>query len=193
MHTAIYLRVSTSEQDISLQLREITSYLKDGNIFAIYCDAGLSGTTTKRPELQRLLSDIRSGHVKHVVAWKMDRLFRSLKDLINTLQEWNSLGVTYAFVKDSIDMNTPAGRLMMHLLGAFAEFEAALVQERVRAGMQNAKARGTRSGKPIGRPIRELTESQMGELVQLRKQDVSYARISQKMGIPVGTLHRKLK
>jgi DNA invertase Pin-like site-specific DNA recombinase len=86
----------------------------------------------------------------------MDRLFRSLKDLIVTLQEFSELGIEFISLKDNVDLSTSSGKLLMHLLGAFAEFERNLIVERVRAGLVNAKAKGKRLGRPIKRNEEEI-------------------------------------
>lgn len=158
MNIGVYVRVSTISQSTDLQLNEIKQYLSSKGVteYSIYNDSGISGTTNKRPALQSLLKDVKDKKIGCVVVWKLDRLFRSLKDLINTLQDWEANGISFISVKDNIDLSTPIGRLIVHLLGSFSEFEAALIRERVKAGMQNAK----REGKVLGRP-REYTDEQL--------------------------------
>lgn len=150
----IYVRVSTTDQSTQLQLNEIGQYIKLRGLGLqqkIYDDSGISGTTSKRPALKQLIQDCREKKISTVVIWKLDRLFRSLKDLILTLQEMSESGIQFISIKDNIDLTSASGRLYMHMIGAFAEFEAALIKERVKAGMNNAKIHGTKSGKPIGR------------------------------------------
>jgi DNA invertase Pin-like site-specific DNA recombinase len=154
----IYLRVSTSEQSTELQLREINQFLdaRGWQNREIYEDSGLSGANSNRPQLKRLLSDVKQRKIDIVICWKMDRLFRSLKDLIVTLQEFSELGIEFISLKDNVDLSTSSGKLLMHLLGAFAEFERNLIVERVRAGLVNAKAKGKRLGRPIKRNEEEI-------------------------------------
>lgn len=154
----IYLRVSTSEQSTELQLREINQFLdaRGWQTREIYEDSGLSGANSNRPQLKRLLRDVKQRKIDIVICWKMDRLFRSLKDLIVTLQEFSELGIELISLKDNVDLSTSSGKLLMHLLGAFAEFERNLIVERVRAGLVNAKAKGKRLGRPIKRNEEEI-------------------------------------
>jgi len=185
-YTALYLRVSTDDQSINSQYNEIVNYLKihsKEQFFSVYNDEGFSGTNGNRKELQRLLKDIQAGHIQEVIVYKLDRLFRSLKDLISTLTEWERLGVRFVFVKEGIDLSTPAGRLMMHLIGAFAEFEAALIRERVRAGMKNAREKGTKSGKPIGRPK---------VILPFIEKTKSYGALAKELNVSKTTLFRKM-
>lgn len=155
-HVAVYLRVSTEgvkngkEQDTAMQLLDIQNYLKSKGIneFEIYEDKGFKGADRNRPALKKLMQDCRHGKVSTVVCWKLDRLFRSLRDLMNTLSEFESLSIEFISVKDSIDMSTASGRLLFQILGAFGEFEAATIRERVRAGLANAKAKGVKLGRP---------------------------------------------
>ena len=140
LHVAIYLRVSTQDQSTEIQRHELISFVgsRGWGEPKVYEDKE-SGTTIKRPALQQLLTDARARRVDVIVCWKLDRLFRSLGDLVAVLKELEELGVLFISMRDQIDMTTSAGRLMTHLLGAFAEFEASLIRERVRAGLANAK------------------------------------------------------
>ena len=95
-----------------------------------------------------MLKDARSKRFDVVLCFKMDRLCRSLRDLVITLQDLTELGVEFVAIKDQIDLTTASGRLMTHLLGAFAEFEASLIRERVMSGLANAKAKGKKLGRP---------------------------------------------
>jgi DNA invertase Pin-like site-specific DNA recombinase len=155
--TAIYLRVSTEgvkngrEQNTAMQKLEIENYLKSKGIveFDVYEDIGISGTKKDRPALKKLMGDCRSGKVKMVVCYKLDRLFRSLKDLMETIAEFQKLEVEFVSVKDSIDMSSASGRLLFQVLGAFGEFEAATIKERVLSGLENARAKGVRLGRPF--------------------------------------------
>lgn len=182
----IYLRVSTREQDTELQEREIIKFLdqKGWCHYAIYEDH-CSGTTDKRPELARLLYDAEHGSIHKIVVWKLDRLFRSLKDLVNTLHRFSEWNVDFVSIKDQIDLTTASGRLMTHLLAAFAEFEAALIRERVRAGLENAKAKGKVLGRP--RQINPVT------VLELRSQGMSLSEISRFMGVSKSTVSKTLK
>ena len=157
---ALYLRVSTQDQSCDLQRRELTSYAQARGWadIQIYEDHGISGTTAKRPMLQKLMADARSRRIDVVLVWKLDRFARSLKDLLTMLQEVSELGIAFISLKDQIDMTTAAGRLMMQMLGAFGEFEASLIRERVRAGLANAKAKGRHIGRPKQRDDAQIAQ-----------------------------------
>ena len=183
---AVYLRVSTQDQSTELQRREIEAYLKarGWHQVTIYEDK-LSGTHGNRIQFKCLMSDVRQRHIDLVICWKLDRLFRSLKDLISTLQEFSDLGVEFISLKDNIDLTTSAGRLMLHILGAFGEFEAALIKERVMAGLCAAKAKGKRLGRPKTRDDIKI--------VSLRAQGVSLRQIAAKLNTSVGAVQRALR
>ena len=185
MRVAIYLRVSTQDQSTELQHHEITAFVdsRGWQTFCVYEDK-LTGTTNKRPALQDLMSAVRNRKVDVVVCWKLDRLFRSLADLVSTLRELEELGVTFISLKDQIDMTTASGRLMTHLLGAFAEFEASLIRERVRAGLLNAR----RKGVALGRPKTIDT----ARAVDLRRSGMSLAEIANELGVTKSAVSKTL-
>lgn len=153
---AVYLRVSTENaknghtQDTGMQRLDIKAYLDSKGVtsFVEYEDKGFSGTKKDRPALKKLMKDCRDGKVSMVVCWKMDRLFRSLKDLMETLAELQGLSIEFVALKDGIDLSSATGRLMMQILGAFSEFEAAVIKERVMSGLANAKSKGVKLGRP---------------------------------------------
>lgn len=113
-----------------------------------YIDQGVSGSKDSRPALNRLMVDAQQRRFDVVVTWKLDRYARSLRHLVNSLAEFESLGVQFVSLKDNLDLTTASGRLMFQIIGAMAEFERSLIQERVRAGLRNARAKG----KVLGRP-----------------------------------------
>lgn len=152
---AVYLRVSTDNnknghvQSTDMQRLEIKQYLQAKGIedYWIYEDIGYSGTKKNRPHLKRMMEDCKKGMVSTVICYKLDRLFRSLKDLMDTMFQFNEYGVEFVSVKDSIDMSTPTGRLLFQILGSFAEFEAAVIKERITSGLMNAKSKGVKLGR----------------------------------------------
>jgi DNA invertase Pin-like site-specific DNA recombinase len=173
---AIYLRVSTQDQSTELQRHEITAFVESRGwqIFKVYEDKE-TGTTSRRAALSEMLAAVRERKVDIVITWKLDRLFRSLKDLITVLHEFHELGVAFVALKDQIDKTTAAGRLMTHLLGAFAEFEASLIRERVRSGLANARRKGVTLGRPKTIDVERVLE--------LRKQGHSLSEIATQLGI----------
>lgn len=156
-HVAFYARVSMSggDQNPEMQLAEMRALepSKGWTGAVEYVDHGVSGTLTSRPALDRMLADCRAGKVSIVVVWKLDRLGRSLQHLLSMLDELRERGVDFVSLRDSgIDSTTAAGRLMLQLLGAFAEFERNMIVERTQAGMDALRAAGKLAGTaPMGR------------------------------------------
>ncbi len=146
IRVALYARVSTlNNQDPEMQLRELREYAdrRGWQIAEEYIDQGVSGSAESRPALNRLMSDACRRRFDAILVWKIDRFGRSLKHLVNSLAELAALGVAFVSFRDNLDLTTPSGRLMFQVIGAMAEFERALIQERVRAGLRNARAKGT--------------------------------------------------
>jgi DNA invertase Pin-like site-specific DNA recombinase len=156
MRAALYLRVSTAEQTTDNQERELrTAAARMGHeIVQVYKDHGLSGAKgrDKRPAFDRLHKDAARRTFDVVMAWSVDRLGRSLQDLVAFLEHLHATKVELFLHQQGLDTTTPSGRAMFGMLSVFADFERSMIQERVRAGMARAKERGTRSGRPIGRP-----------------------------------------
>jgi DNA invertase Pin-like site-specific DNA recombinase len=152
LRAAIYARVSTLNhcQDPELQLRELREFAhaRGFQITREYVDRGVSGSKESRPELNRLMTDAQQRKFDAVMVWKLDRFARSLKHLINALAQFEALGVAFVSLRDNLDLTTPSGRLMFQIIGAMAEFERSLIQERVRAGLQHARSKGQRLGRP---------------------------------------------
>jgi DNA invertase Pin-like site-specific DNA recombinase len=154
---AIYARVSTADgQTCENQIRELEAVAARHGwaVAGVYDDNGVSGATPResRPAMRRLLKVIARREVDMVAAWAVDRLGRSLVDLLGFLSELHAKQIDLYLHQQGIDTSTPAGRAMFQMLGVFAEFERSMIRERVRSGMARAKAVGTRSGKAIGRP-----------------------------------------
>lgn len=144
----LYLRCSTLEQSTDLQRRDLEEYAqKRGWSFEVLEDKA-SGTTASRPMLKKLLQLAKTRKIDGIAVWKCDRLFRSLKHAVLTLSELTELGVEFYSHKDGIDLSTSQGRLLANLLMSFAEFESDLIRTRVKAGLQAAKARGVKLGRP---------------------------------------------
>lgn len=182
---ALYARVSTHGQDSEMQLREMREYCRNRGWLTAseYIDT-VSGSKDSRPELNRLMLDAKHRRIDAVLVWKLDRFGRSLKHLVNALAELEALGVAFVSLKDNLDLTTPAGRLMFQIIGAMAEFERSLIQERVKAGLRNARAKG----KKLGRPT--VTADQ-AEVNRLRSEGRSMANIAQYLGVSVGTVFNR--
>src|SRR5271163_4092497 len=136
-----YARVSTDDQNPALQL----AALKKAGCKTIFKDAGLSGATTKRPALLRCLKKLKHGDT--LTVWKLDRLGRSLRDLITMLDDLKKRGVKFRSLTEAIDTETPTGRAMWQMIGVLAELERSLITERTRAGVKAARRRGVKFGR----------------------------------------------
>jgi len=183
-----YSRVSTErEQSPDAQRAELSRYCAARNwvVTAEIVDHGFSGGTDKRPGLKQLLALVRTRKVDTVVVLKMDRLARSLRHLLSLLDEFSTLGVTFVSIGDQVDMSTPTGRLMTHLLGAFAEFERALVRERTMLGLAHARLIGKRLGRPKLRDDHTIQK--------LRAEGLSYRAIRHRLGVSMGAVSRALR
>jgi DNA invertase Pin-like site-specific DNA recombinase len=148
---AIYVRVSTAEQETAMQEAELREYCEHRSWeLRVYKDHGQSGAKNDRPALNQMLTDLRKRKFDVVVVWALDRLARSLRQLLVISEECQELGVDLVSLRQNIDTTLPAGRLTFQILGAVAEFERELLRERVKAGMAQAR----RTGKHVGRPAR---------------------------------------
>jgi DNA invertase Pin-like site-specific DNA recombinase len=147
MRIALYARCSTKHQDCDAQLAELRRYAVSRDAIALeYVDSGISGAKTSRPELDRLLNDAKTAAFDVIAVVKLDRLGRSLSHLVGLLEQFRKLKIGFISLRDSIDMTTPAGEFMMHMLAAMAQFERSLIAERVKAGMRHAKENGAKFG-----------------------------------------------
>ena len=156
MKVAIYARVSTRDKDQNpetqlLALRQAAEVL-GYEIVATYVDRAAAQDLRNRALWRQLLQDAGKRRFQAVVVFKLDRAFRSVKDMHDTLAAWQVAGVEFKSVRESFDTTTAIGRLMLNMLASMAEFELELIRERVLAGMDRVRAQGTKSGKPIGRP-----------------------------------------
>ena len=151
LRVALYGRVSTLDkgQDVNLQLNELREYSerRGWKISGEYMDNGVSGAKESRPELNRLMADAKKRRFDAIAVWKLDRFGRSLKHLVMTLADLESLGIAFVSLRDGFDLSTPSGRLMFQIIGAMGEFERNLIRERVRAGMAHAKSKGRKLGR----------------------------------------------
>ena len=191
MRAILYARVSTTDkQDPEMQLAELREYAsrRSWELCGTFVDR-TSGSRESRPALDEVMSLCQQRKADVVVVWKLDRLGRSLKHLVNILAEWETLGIAFISLRDNLDLTTPSGKLMFHVIGAMAEFERALIQERVKAGLAQAKREGRRGGRPK-RVWRPKTERRVK---QLRTEGKSWQHISRETRIPVGTLHAKFR
>ncbi len=200
MPAAIYARVSTADQDCAMQVAELTRWAeREGlEIAGVYADTA-SGALASRPELDRLLADVRARRVDAVLVWKLDRLGRSLANCVELLGELERRRVRFVATSQGIDLrpgaSDPAGRFLLHVLAAAAEFERELIRERVQLGVDRyrreyaaGRAR-SQSGRnlPVGRQRRVFDRERAASL---RAQGWGWKRIGNALGVPVRTLRR---
>jgi len=173
---AIYVRVSTNEQETDMQENELREYCENRNWnFTVYRDKGQSGAKNDRPALNNLLGDLRKRKIDVIVVWALDRLARSLKQLLSIADQCKLLGADLVSLKQNVDTTLPAGRLTFQVLGAVAEFEREMLRERVRAGMAQAR----RAGKRVGRPARrQFHSSDIERMKTLRAKGASIRRLA---------------
>jgi DNA invertase Pin-like site-specific DNA recombinase len=193
---AFYLRVSTGEQTTANQRLELEAVARHRgwDVVAVYEDQGISGAKgrEKRPQFDRMLRDAVRGKFDVLAAWAVDRLGRSLQDLVATLGELREAGVDLFLHQQAVDTTTPSGRAMFGMLSVFAEFERAMIQERVRAGLARARA----NGKRLGRPKIEADEARILAAIDaglsIRKTARQFGVSPAKVQRVVGQLHRQL-
>jgi DNA invertase Pin-like site-specific DNA recombinase len=184
----LYARVSTLQaQDPEMQLSELREYAarRGWEVAGEYVDRK-SGALEARPALNRLMIDARRRKFDVIAVWKIDRFGRSLRHLVNALAEFEAIGVAFVSLRDHLDLGTPAGRLMFQIIAAMAEFERALIQERVRAGLRNAQ----KKGKKLGRPRIAVDAA---KIASLRASGASWRAISKQLGVSVGTAYEAVR
>src|ERR1700722_17663416 len=150
-NVALYARVSTQNgQDPSMQTRELEEYSqrRGWTIAGTYIDAGISGSKESRPELDRLWADAKRRRFDAVCVYRYDRFARSLRQLMNALEEFRALGIDFVSLHEGVDTSTPNGRLIFGIFASIAEFERELIRDRVRSGIAAARAKGKRLGRP---------------------------------------------
>ena len=188
---ALYARVSTSGhgQDVGLQIDELRQIAvqRRWTIIEEFVDEGVSGSKESRPALDSLMEAAKLGKLDLLVVWKLDRLGRSLQHLLGLLDDLTRLGVGFVSVRDSgIDTTSPQGRLLLHLLGAFAEFERAMIQERVIAGVRRAQAKGKHCGRPV-------VEMDLRPALSMLANGYGLKAISKSLDVSRATLRRRLE
>ena len=186
---AIYARVSTDRQTTDSQLNELRDFVRRAKWkdYREYIDNGYSGKNTQRPAYTEMLGDARRRRFDLLLVWKLDRLSRSLKDLIATLDELGHLGIDFVSYYNQLDTSSPSGKLVFNIIGAVAEFERDIISERVRAGLVNACIKG----KKLGRP--QIPKSYQKKIITLKNQGLSNRAIGRQLSISESTVRNWLK
>jgi len=184
----IYARVSRKEQNVDMQLSDLREYAKVRklDVVKVHIDYA-SGAKSDRVNYNKLFDDVRKGKTDIVLVWKFDRFARSTKELINALEEFNNLGVDFISYKENIDTSTPAGKILFTMISAFAEFERSIIRERVVAGMEKAKLRGVKFGRPGIPPFT------IQKVLELKAKGFSYREIVGKLNISKSVYYKIIK
>jgi DNA invertase Pin-like site-specific DNA recombinase len=187
IRAALYARISTLNhgQNPEVQLGELREFCqrRGFTIAHEYVDIGICGSREQRPALDKLIADCRKRIVDAVVVYRYDRFARSLRQLVNALDEFRSLGIDFISIHEGVDTSTPNGRLIFGIFASIAEFERELIRDRVRSGLAAAKARGKRVGRPrVAVDVRRIES--------LRLQGRSWAEITRETGTSKGTAQR---
>src|SRR5580704_7052496 len=161
-----------------MQLAELREHAtrRGWEVVGEYIDRGITGARERRPELDRLWADCRKRKVDAVLVYRYDRFARSLRQLVNALEEFRALGIDFISLHEGVDTSTPNGRLVFGIFASIAEFERELIRDRVRSGLALAKSQGKRLGRPrvtVDRP----------RIASLRKEGRSWAQICESLGI----------
>ncbi|MBU0976352.1 recombinase family protein [Patescibacteria group bacterium] len=185
--TGIYCRVSTKDQKTEQQLQELREYCKRSGIEVVeeYIDEGISAFNKNRPAFQQLIEDVRKRKVNVVVVWKLDRLSRSLKELLQTVELFSEYNVKFVSYSQPIDTSTATGKVFFSLIGAFAEFERDLISERTKLKLDLLKKNGVKLGRP--------NKVDPAVIYKLRDQCLSIRKIAAQVGCNPSTVSRVLQ
>lgn len=188
---ALYIRVSTADQNTHNQRRELEAVAErhGWEVAAVYEDAGISGAKgrDRRPGLDALMKAVARREVDMVAAWSVDRLGRSLTDLLDVLRDLHAKGVDLFLHQQGLDTSTPSGRAMYQMLGVFAEFERAMIRERVMSGLARAKADGIKLGR---KSIEDVDAKKVRTIRTMLSEGVGVRRVARDLRVGVGTVLR---
>lgn len=177
-----YARVSTADQNADLQHRALNA----AGVERTFTDQGVSGSRASRPELDRCLDTLREGDI--LCVWRLDRLARSLRNLLDLVELLSQRGEHLRSLTESIDTSSASGRLVLSVFGALAEFERELIRERTSAGLEAAKARGARIGRPAA-----VTRDQLSQARTLVNAGHRVGDVARTLGVGRSTLYRALR
>lgn len=184
---ALYLRCSTVQQNLEIQRSDLRRYAEARGFEVVeeYSDFGVSGTKDRRPALDQMMKASRQRKFDCIIIWRLDRLGRNTRHLLTLLDEFESLQIPLVSLHEGFDLSTPIGRVVATVLAALSAFEREIIRERVVAGIQNAKAKG----KKLGRPKHVDTNA----IRRLRAEGKTYAMISKCLGVSSGSIAAALK
>jgi DNA invertase Pin-like site-specific DNA recombinase len=188
MNVALYARVSTDGQDPELQLSALRAHAANRGwvITEEFIDQGYSGAKEKRPALQRLMKAAWAGGLQAVLVWRFDRFARSVKHLIKALEEFRSLNLNFISLQEQFETSTPIVQAMFTIIGVMAQLERDIIRERVKAGLDRARSRDVRLGRPAA-------QANPDEMASLRQQGLSLPDIAKRLRCSRSTVNRRLR
>ena len=191
INAAVYARVSTRDkgQNPEMQLVELREYAakRGWQVVGEFVDVGVSGSKDSRPQLDAMLRLAKTRKLDVIAVWKLDRFGRSLRHLVDTLAELEAVGCAFVSLRDNLDLSTPAGRMMFHVIGAMAEFECELIRERVKAGLAHARGKGKKLGRPT---IRRERDKDAKAIRLMRAEGDSFGEIADALGRTKSDIYR---
>lgn len=185
---AVYVRVSTKDQSVDMQLNDLKRYSKERglSIFKIYEDNGISGTKETRPALNELMNDAKKKKFDIVLVWRFDRFARSTKHLVTALHEFRHLGIDFISFQENIDTSSPLGEAIFTIISAMSTLERDIIAERVKGGLRKARAKGKRLGRP-----KNIVDTD--KVIEYRKQNKSIRQIASELNLSKGAVQRTLE
>ena len=191
MQVALYARVSTlgKKQNPDMQLTELREYAskRGWQVVGEFVDAGVSGSKDSRPQLDAMMRLAKTRKLDVIAVWKLDRFGRSLRHLVDALAELNAVGCAFVSLHDNLDLSTPAGRMMFHVIAAMSEFERELIRERVRAGLAHARSQGRVGGRP---QVNRAADPDAKAIRELRDEGQSYGEVAAELGRSKSDIYR---
>ena len=172
-----------------MQLAELREFaIKRGwQVAGEFVDVGVSGSKDSRPQLDAMMRLAKTRKLDVIAVWKLDRFGRSLRHLVDALAELNAVGCAFVSLRDNLDLTTPAGRMMFHVIGAMAEFERELIRERVKAGLAHARSKGRIGGRP---KVKRERDRDANVLRKMRADGESYGEIADALGRTKSDIYR---
>lgn len=188
MKIALYARVSTDAQDTEVQLQPMRAHAVQRGWIIVeeFVDHGYSGAKERRPALDRLMKAAWTGQFQAVLVFRFDRFARSTKHLISGLEKFRSLNINFISLQEQFDTSTPIGQAMFSIIGAMAQLERDIIRERVKAGLDRARTRGVRLGRPIA-------SAKPDEVIELKEQGFSVPEIANRLRCSRSTVKRRMR